>query len=283
MMDELLDPTVAAGEMNSSHLENAKRAISLLVDMGQTTKQDVDKAWNLLDRLVEELKHPSNVALLPKEQTSLLNGILTVWRQSVATRFYIRVEKRYAIEESKHVLSKLDGDGPFFQPNTVSYNEVMHALNRFAKYTAGTKRTRGAIRLRVSHLTETIVKRMNKKAEKNHFVKPDMRTFTSLIFTYMSVRGARIPDAYERAEAILNHMKREGLKTGTRSHHAVFGVLVKTMQNAAEKAEEFLYRTQEEYDSGNEDVKPDATSFAHVIEAWAIQKDQTSAQRAEEI
>jgi hypothetical protein len=49
MMDELLDPTVAADEVNSSHLENAKRAISLLVDMGQTTKQDIDKAWNLLD------------------------------------------------------------------------------------------------------------------------------------------------------------------------------------------------------------------------------------------
>eukprot|EP00544_Gedaniella_sp_CCMP2646_P012808 CAMPEP_0202490440 /NCGR_PEP_ID=MMETSP1361-20130828/7844_1 /ASSEMBLY_ACC=CAM_ASM_000849 /TAXON_ID=210615 /ORGANISM="Staurosira complex sp., Strain CCMP2646" /LENGTH=73 /DNA_ID=CAMNT_0049120325 /DNA_START=668 /DNA_END=886 /DNA_ORIENTATION=+ len=29
------------------------------------------------------------------------------------------------------------------------------------------------------------------------------------------------------------------------------------MQNAGEKAEEFLYRTQEEHDSGNEDVKPD--------------------------
>jgi hypothetical protein len=120
---------------------------------------------------------------------------------------------------------------------------------------------------------------MNKKAEKNPFVKPDMRTFTSLIFTYMSVR---IPDAYERTEAILNHMKREGLEPGTRSYNAVFGVLVKTMQNAGEKAEEFHYRTQEKHDSGNEDVKPDAT-IARVIEAWAIQEDQTSAQRAEEI
>jgi hypothetical protein len=169
MMDELLDPTIAAGKMHSSHLENAKRAISLLVDMGQTTKQDIDKAWNLLDRLVEELNYPSKVALLPKEQTSLLNGILTVWRQSVATRFYISVDKRYAIEESKHVLSKLDRDGPFFQLNTVSYNEVIHALNRFAKYIAGTKRTRGAIRLRVSHLAETTVKRMNKKSRKESF------------------------------------------------------------------------------------------------------------------
>jgi hypothetical protein len=154
--------------MNSSHLENAKRAISLLVDMGQTTKQDIDKAWNLLDRLVEELNYPSKVALLPKEQTSLLNGILTVWRQSVATRFYIRVEKRDAIEESKHVLSKLDRDGPFFQLNTGSYNEVIHALNRFAKYIAGTKRTRAAIRLRVSQLAETM-KRMNKKSRKESF------------------------------------------------------------------------------------------------------------------
>jgi hypothetical protein len=168
MMDELLDPTVAAGEMNSSHLENAKREISLLVDMGQRTKQDIDKAWNLLDGLIEELKHPSKVALLPKEQTSLLNGILTVWRQSVATRFYIRVEKRDAIEESKHVLSKLDRDGPFFQLNTGSYNEVIHALNRFAKYIAGTKRTRAAIRLRVSQLAETM-KRMNKKSRKESF------------------------------------------------------------------------------------------------------------------
>jgi hypothetical protein len=57
---------------------------------------------------------------------------------------------------------------------------------------------------------------------------------------------------------------------------------MKTMQNAGEKAEEFLYRTQEEHDSGNEDVKPDATSFAYVIEAWARQEDQTSARRAEE-
>ena len=36
----------------------------------------------------------------------------------------------------------------------------------------------------------------DEKSIKNPFVKPDMRTFTSLIFTYMSVRS---PDAYERA------------------------------------------------------------------------------------
>ena len=138
LMDELLDSNIPVGAMNSSHLENAKRAISLLADMEQTTKQDIDKAWNLVDRLAEEIKHPtSNLSFPAEEQTALLNGVLTTWKQSVGTKFYCRIEKRNGIEESKHILSRFDRDGPFFQPNTESYNEVMHALNRFAKYSPG--------------------------------------------------------------------------------------------------------------------------------------------------
>lgn len=280
MMDELLDSSIAVGAMNSSHLENAKRAISLLADKEETTKQDIDKAWNLLDRLAEELKHPtSNITMMPpEEQTALLNGILTTWRKSVATRFYNNVQKRDAMEEINNLLSRFDRDSPFFQPNTESYNEVMRALNRFAKHGRSSQSTRA--RLGASELAEAVVKRMNKKAERNPSVKPDIYTYTSLI---NALKGNKSPDVYERAEAILDRMKREGLKPDTRSYNAVLGVLVKSMQNAGEKAENFLYRMQKERDSGNEEVEPDAASFAYVIEAWARQENSESAQRAEDI
>lgn len=284
LMDELLDDNISVGEMNSSHLEKAKRAITLLKDMDQTTKQDMNKAWNLLDRLVEELKCPSSslhMSFPPDDQTALLNDILTTWRQSIGTKFYRRVEKRNGIEESKYILSRFDSDGPFFQPNTESYNEVLHGLNRLAKVGLSANNSTGkATRPQVAQLIETIVKRMSTKAQRNPSVKPDIESFNSVINSFVS---SGLPDAYDKAEAVLDQIRREGLKPNTASYNAALGVLVREKDRVGDEAEAFLYRMQQEHDAGNENVKPDATSFSCVIEAWARQQDSASAQRADDI
>lgn len=127
-------------ERHSQHFAVIKPAVHIRFHSAMlppTTKlfdsvSRLHKAWSLLDRQAEKLKHPkSTLALPPEEQTALLNGVLKTWRKSVGNRLYMRVEKRDAIEESNYVLSRFDGNVPLFQPNTASYNNVLIALNRF--------------------------------------------------------------------------------------------------------------------------------------------------------
>jgi pentatricopeptide repeat protein len=315
IIDALLGPNTApVGSLTPKDWKDAQEAISYLTE--QKTKQSIEKAWEILDRLVVEAKQGSNSAISQEEFTGMLNEVVQALKVSVVIKVY-RVKRSDVMQESNAVLLRLDRYAPYLLPSASTYNAIIYIVNRRTYYDHSRH-----LQIAATQFAESVLERMHKEAEENPLVKPDVMTYnlvmrawansklpgflkkTEATFRQMEADGLS-PDAsafnavisahvyqkdalaMRRAEVILAHMQKlheEGIKMVKPDAHT-FNTIISGYAHRADpkNAEATLYRMQEYYEAGNADAKPDSHSFRQVIISWAKRKDALGAQRAEDI
>lgn len=267
---------VPIGSMTPKELDDAKEAISLQMEAKPVSEVNVRKAWDILDRIAEELKHKdSAVCMALEEQTDLLNFTLNGWMRSVGHHRTFRSEKRNVLLEAKAVLSRMDRYQPCFPVDSTSYNITLRAINKYVP-----KQSKAGS-IKSVRLLETIVEHMNKETSKgNSSIAPTVITYTLLI---KGIAFSKVPDMNDRVNRILSIMKERGVEPDTRLYNSLLEVCVKSgHESAPDHAESLLRRMQQEYESGK-NVKPDVFSFGTVIRAWATLGDGDEATRASDI
>jgi pentatricopeptide repeat protein len=211
-----------------------------------TTQQDVQNAWDALDRQLEKVKKdPMNSGVSPKDLTRSFNDAVNTWRRSIPNVHRNRGQRqqRNILSEATAVLAKLDRCIPLVLPNNVTYNMIMSAVNK-----------QGSRKADVARFVETILKRMKKESKSNALVKPDVVTYATVIDSWAK---SRLPNAGEKVEAILGIMEDEGLVPNTICFNAVINAYAKSSNPV--QAEATLDRMQELYQAGQNDANPTCT------------------------
>jgi len=108
---------------------------------------------------------------------------------------------------------------------------------------------------------------------------PSVKSFATLLDLY-----ARTGQS-EAAELLFDKMARSGkVQFNTISYNTVLNALSKSNdKDAPYRAEALLKRMQQEYEAGNEDVKPNTISFSSLLNIWAKSDWDFAAERAEAI
>jgi len=95
---------------------------------------------------------------------------------------------------------------------------------------------------------------------------------------------SRKPIAAQKAQGILGHMERKGLKPNTFTYNAV--LLAHVHSNNREKAlkvEALIHHMTQRYDSGHSECRPDVCSYQSLIAAWSRTSMYGTPQKAEEV
>jgi pentatricopeptide repeat protein len=155
----------------------------------------VDKAWSILDRLVDEEKnHPMNDPLRMTKMTGWLNMIVNSWRKLVQ-------RSGDPLMEAKEVLARLDRYKPCLLPDVQTYTMVVDAVTTQRRDGPG-----------VALFAEEVLERMHCESHVNPFVLPDVITYSSVINAWAK---SGLPEGPEKAEAVFRRMEGAGLKPNT--------------------------------------------------------------------
>ena len=125
---------------------------------------------------------------------------------------------------------------------------------------------------------ERMLERMHQESSSNRRVEPNLVTYNSVINAWSK---SGLPDAGEKAEALLQRMEELGLKPNTISFNAAISAWANSNDSSAgQRAELLLQKMWELYEAGDVDVKPNTTSFNSVIAAWTKQREYFSGQQS---
>jgi hypothetical protein len=95
---------------------------------------------------------------------------------------------------------------------------------------------------------------------------------------------SRLQDAGEKAEALLQRMKKLGLKPETITFNAAISAWANSNNpSAGQSAKLLLQKMLKLYEAGHVDVKPNTTSFNSAIAAWTNCRSAFAANKAEGI
>ena len=269
----------AVGSMTLQDRDAAEDAIAYWTRL--KTREATDKAWRILDRLVEEAKHidkhGDSASKVRKDKNSnLLNRIVNAWRLSIPSGARVQQQSKLSLLEAEEVLSRLDRYTPYVLPNAQTYGMIIDAVCRLGE------NSRVA-----AQFAEEVMERMHRESMTNPLVYPTVITYGNVIKAWANSGD---PAAAKRAEAILERMHElyQAGNVDVKPNAICFNTVISAWANsgdpaAAKRAEAILERMQELYEAGNVDVKPDTISFNTVLSAWANSRDPAAAKRAEAI
>jgi pentatricopeptide repeat protein len=307
-------PKESAPVMTVSSIEEAKEELFRLTELEHVTNERVLLAWNLLDRLENELDQvqcneminrvvdawqwrtkEKSLALEPHEVLAKVESLGVADIKTYAKIVY--AASKYNPKESPKIAESILLN---FTPNTVLLNSVLTAYVKSelpeAPYKAENLLQQHediagngsyylvlcawASQRDAARRAEMILERM----ENAPHLDPDTRAYNAVLQSW--VKSGNPP----KAEAILNKMQRlhDGGNRNVQPDFISFSRIVFAYSqahnhNAAERAEAILDRMQDLYDRGNPDMKPSKRLFTAVIAAWANRGDSNAATRAEAI
>jgi pentatricopeptide repeat protein len=180
-----------------------------------------ERAESLFSKM-QQLHHSGDLDEGPN--TMSYNMVLECWAQSA------RPGQKHAPERAEALLRAMASSSSSVTPTDWSYNMVIAAYSR-----AGD-----------AHKAEELLKEMIEAYQGgNVHVKPDVRTFSSILAAY--AREAT------------------SIETGTANPRE----RVKATADIAERAEALLRRMQELHQSGQFDIQPNVRTYSSVIACWA--------------
>jgi len=248
----------------------------------QSTPESVKTAWRLLDRFVEEERTSRHTVQFLK--THWLNRIIEVSR-------IVTVEDGKGVTEPvvgpMEWIQRLDKYAPYVQPNVATYSMIMNSLTKWVceptvelveelldrmeaqaehdeslhtavgVYNAALHAWANSGLEEAPHRAEAVFQRML-----DHGSDPDLVSYSSLITTWARSQD---PNAGHRAEEILRMAEQE-----MELNHVVYNVTIQAWERSkhvdSTKRIDILFREMmDQYEHGNEDAKPDSTTFRIVI------------------
>jgi PPR repeat len=212
-------------------------------------RQDLNRCFQILDRLVQEEGKASNGELT----TDHLNEVIQQWSETLDSNI-----------SSKDVLRKLKtyrAHAPELFPDSKTYNMILDAaVNRDDED--------------AHEMAEKLVDEVIQNVDGNPFLRPNTRLFTTAI---QALAKGRVPDAPQRAEALfarMRDMSRDGLP-GVRPNQKTYNALLQAWCSrgdpieAAPRAERLLM----------EMPVPNAVNFAKVLKLWRLSNAPGSSDR----
>jgi hypothetical protein len=221
----------------------------------QRTRDSVDPAWRILDRLIEEEKsHPMRDPLQRTNMTDWLNWIVNTWRQLVEIETAHTDKGSDCLTGANEVLERLDCYKPFMVPYVQTYSMIVDAVM-----------IQGVDCSAATLFVEWVLEQMYQEAEVNPLVLPDIIMYNSVINVWAK---SELPEGPKKAEETFQRMERFGLNptisfTVVIAAWASSGTLV-----MANQAESILHQMLELYQASNPDIKLNAVTFNSVIHAW---------------
>lgn len=254
----------------------------------QATPEAVETAWRLLDRLVQEQRASNTVYI--KLETHWLNRLLETSRIVTANDKQGGVE---LVVGPMEWLSRLDQYAPYLLPNAATYSMIIRSLTKWNEEPD-------------PEFVESLLYRMYEEAEDNPEVLPDVATYNSVLYMWSN---SGLDEAPQRSEALFEHMEQHGLEPDAISYGTLITTWSRSREaNAAIRAQEVLREMEQRvgftnnaaynaalaawersshkqsvqrcdalfremmqlYEDGNDDVKPDGTSFRIVIRKCAV-------------
>lgn len=212
-------------------------------------RQDLNRCFQILDRLVQEEGKASNGELT----TDHLNEVIQKWSETLDSNI-----------SARDMLRKLKiyrAHAPELYPDSKTYNMILDAaVNRDEED--------------AHDLAEKLVDEVIQNVHGNPFVRPNTRLFTNAI---QALAKGQVPDAPKRAEALftrMSDMSRDGLP-GVRPNQKTYNALLQVWCSGgdpteiAPRAERLLM----------EMPVPNAVNFAKVLKLWRLSNAPGSSDR----
>ena len=173
---QLLDKAV--GSMTPRDRDAAERAIAYWTR--QKTGEATNKAWRILDHLVEEARHTgmhsdSAFKVQIDEKNKLLNQTVDSWRLPLQSGSHQQHHNKLPLSEAEEVLSRLDRYAPYVLPNAQTYM-IIDAVCRL-----------GANSRVAAQFIEEVMERMHRESMTNPLVYPTAITYGSAINAWASI------------------------------------------------------------------------------------------------
>jgi hypothetical protein len=174
----------------------------------QGTREGVEWAWKILNRLVVDLSNNMNengaeTQIRAKILTDWLNFTVNSWRlltihtQSETTRTTTTNEP--PLMTVGQVLRNLDTFDPHIVPDIQTYAMIIDAKI-------------GQDPSEAAPFAEQVLERMHQESSTNHLVQPGLIAYSSVINAWSK---SRLSHAGEKAEALLQRMEELGLQSNT--------------------------------------------------------------------
>mmetsp|Transcript_6109 Transcript_6109/g.8965 ORF Transcript_6109/g.8965 Transcript_6109/m.8965 type:complete len:1110 (-) Transcript_6109:132-3461(-) len=235
------------------------------------------KAEVLLSRMLEQY---FNGCKHMKPNVRSFNGVLFAWTARVKANPKGNVDPAQRCEKLLTYFESLSTKYPDeidFQPDIFSYNSVINALAKAAKYDSSAARRAEALLLRIYE-----------SSKKNKRVRPNTLTFSAVM---NALAQSREEGSAERAEVLLRMMEKSYangarlMKPNVVCYSAIINAWAKSGKpGAAVRAERILNRMLEMYKAtGDPDFYPNVISFNSAINCWSseAESEPTAARRAE--
>jgi pentatricopeptide repeat protein len=264
----------------SSRSGNAKRLMKLMREKGVKPNSIT---WNTLLRCIlkEIVEKPSKEKveeaesiISDMEEAAIANTISYNTVISIVSKSGMNDSPRRA-ERWLQLMLKTDK----IQPDTCSFNSVIHAYANFGKNTLGApdraRRAEDLIRQ---------MERLHKSGDGN--VKPDVVSYSAVVNAYSKAAPEDISCA-TRAMEILQRMEElyEGgdkdVKPNLRTYTSVINAFARI--GAPEVADDLLSKMKKSHESGDISLKPDTVCYSSVLDAYAKKGGEECALRAEEL
>ena len=238
------------------------------------TKEGLDWAWKILDRLVLEFssKNINENDMESKSKakmTTWLNLTVNSWRLMVIdSQSETTTLNEPPLMTAEKVLDKLDSIAPHILPDAQTYSMIIDAKIMQDP-------------LKAPQFAERMLEIMHRESSSNRLVEPNRVTYNSVINAWSK---SGLQNAGEKAEALLQRMEELGLKLGTISFNSVISAWANSNDpTAGQRAELLLRRMLELSRQGNDDMHPNTITYNSVIDAWAKSGDLSAGKKAESL
>lgn len=276
------------GTMTLSDWKEAEARLTSLTTSKSATPDDIQTAWKILDRLVEEEQYGKEQSAPGDYESRLhpdwLNRIVEAWCQS----------SKNSTDESADILVRINKYVPHLSPDPYIYHMIVDSVRK-ASGASNTRRNVPKVKAGnpPSQSTAKVPQKMRKKTS-GHDRKPaaDAAPTTFMYNAKIQKLKSKRPDHCDpdKAEALLEemwdlyHAGNKSVKPSAITYSHVLNVLVNShLRDGGERAEVLLRRMQELSDAGDDSVKPDSVIFTSVMSAWANSGRPDAADRAEAI
>jgi pentatricopeptide repeat protein len=240
-----------------------------------------EQCQRILDRMIQQYKHGDMFA---KPNCINYNAVLCAMSR---TKTKAAAVEAYAFLEK---MERPDFDGGFdVEPDRLSYALAILACARCPDIVYGAER---AERL-LEKMEERAKKEARRRKEISSAAPPsvtlDLESFNVVL---TAISKSRTPDAVRRTIQIVKRMESYASKgdkeimPNTRSWNAILHSLSRSQDKSlgeGEKAEQILNHMFDLYRSGTMNAKPDAYSFAAVLNTYQTMETLTATERADEI
>jgi pentatricopeptide repeat protein len=271
----------------SSRSGNAKRIMKLMKERGVKPNSIT---WNILLRCIlkdigekpsKEKVEEAESIVSDMEEAAIANTISYNTVISIISKGGMNDSPQRAERWLHRMLSLYEAtQNDKIQPDTCSFNSVIHAYANFGKDSLGAPDR--------ARRVEELIRQMERlhKSWGSDNVKPDVVSYSAVVNAYSRAASQEISCA-ARAMEILQWMEElhEGgdkdVKPNLRTYTAVINAFARI--EAPEIADDLLSKMKKSHEAGDSSLKPDTVCYSSVLDAYAKKGGEECAFRAEEL